>query len=248
MISLSDLETNEFIYFDFETTGLDPKVDRICQIGALLPDGTELDVLVNPESVIPQSAIDCHGITNEMVLSAKYFRDYAELLLKSLAQAKYFVAYNFVFDFQFLQYELHRATGHILRESDFTFIDPYLIFKKAFPHSLANAYKFYFSREFTGMHNAINDIRATKEVFLAQIARHQDLFSKGWSDLESETLGFRKGILGKWFKTEDSKVIFAQGKYKGAVVSISEHNSYLKWILGLDDISLSERAFIGNLL
>jgi DNA polymerase-3 subunit epsilon len=247
MFSASELNPNEFIYFDFETTGLDPKADRICQIGAILPDGTELDVLINPGCSIPQSAIDCHGITDEMVSSASYFNEYAELLLKSLAQAKYFVAYNFVFDFQFLQYELHRATGHILKEADFTFIDPYLIFKKAFPHSLANAYKFYFAKEFKGMHNAINDIRATKEVFIAQMEKHSELFSSGLEKLESETLGSRKSILGKWFKTEDSKIIFTQGKYKGLAIA-SEHNSYLKWILGLDDITLSEKVFIESLL
>lgn len=247
MLSKLEINPSEFIYFDFETTGLDPKADRICQIGALLPDGSELDVLINPECVIPQSAIDCHGITNEMVESAKYFRDYAELILKSLAKVKYFVAYNFVFDFQFLQYELHRATGHIIKEADFTFLDPYLIFKKAFPHSLANAYKFYFAREFHGNHNAMNDIKATKEVFLAQLEKHPDLFKDGFAKTEAETLGNRKNILGKWFKTEDSKVVFAQGKYKGLMVA-AEHNSYLKWILGLEDITLSEKVFIESLL
>jgi len=97
------------------------------------------------------------------------------------------------------------------------------------------------------MHNAINDIRATKEVFVAQMEKHAELFSDGLEKLESETLGSRKNILGKWFKTEDSKVVFTQGKYKDLAVA-SEHNSYLKWILSLDDITLSEKVFIESLL
>jgi hypothetical protein len=97
------------------------------------------------------------------------------------------------------------------------------------------------------MHNAINDIRATKEVFIAQMEKHSELFSGGLEKLESETLGSRKSILGKWFKTEDSKIVFTQGKYKGLAIA-SEHHSYLKWILGLDDITLSEKVFIESLL
>ena len=47
MLSKLEINPSEFIYFDFETTGLDPKADRICQIGALLPDGSELDALIS---------------------------------------------------------------------------------------------------------------------------------------------------------------------------------------------------------
>ena len=157
------------------------------------------------------------------------------------------MAYNYVFDFQFLQYELYRATGHIISESDYIFVDPYLIFKKAFPHTLANAYRFYFKNNFEGNHTAIHDIRATKDVLLAQAENHTDLFSEGLESLEKNIIGVRKSILGKWFNLENGKIIFAQGKFKGKVIA-AEHRSYLEWIYGLEDITLSERVYIKNFL
>ena len=240
-------DSSDFFYIDFETTGLDPKSDRVCQIGAILPDGSELNTLINPDCDIPQESTECHGISNEMVKDAPLSKDVAEQLLKTLAQTKYFVAYNYVFDFQFLQYELYRATGHIIKESDYVFIDPYLIFKKAFPHTLANAYRFYFQENFEGNHTAINDIRATKDVLLAQAKNHPDFFENDLQKVEAKTVGARKNIIGKWFKTENDQIIFAQGKFKGKVVS-KEHSNYLQWIYGLEDISLSELTFIKDLL
>ncbi len=238
-------DSQDFFYVDFETTGVDPKSDRIVQIGAILPDGTEMDVLVNPQCDISADSTECHGITNEMVKDAPIFSEYAEKLLKILGQTKYFVAYNYVFDFQFLQYELYRATGHIISESDYVFVDPYLIFKKAFPHTLANAYRFYYKKNFEGNHNAINDIRATKDVLLAQAKSHGELFEKGLDGLEKDVIGARKAILGKWFNSENGKIVFAQGKFKSKIVA-AEHRSYLDWIYGLEDITLSERVFIKN--
>ena len=39
-------DSKDFFYVDFGTTGVDPKSDRICQIGAILPDGSELFTLL----------------------------------------------------------------------------------------------------------------------------------------------------------------------------------------------------------
>ena len=66
-------DSKDFFYVDFETTGVDPKSDRICQIGAILPDGSELDTLINPECDISSESTECHGITNEMVKRCSYF-------------------------------------------------------------------------------------------------------------------------------------------------------------------------------
>src|SRR5580704_9975485 len=70
-------ELDEFVVFDFETTGLSPwGGDEVIEIGAMKIFGNELDEsnffhsLVNPKRLISQEASRINGITNEMVAGA----------------------------------------------------------------------------------------------------------------------------------------------------------------------------------
>lgn len=235
------------IFIDLETTGLNPANDRICQIGAILPNGEEIDTLINPQVPIPQATTEIHGITNDMVKTAPLLKDVAPQLISALQEAEIFVAYNFVFDFQVLQYELLRAAQYSLDESDFTFIDPYKIFRKMFPHNLSNAYHFYTGKIMEGAHSAILDVRATREVLAKQAEIYQELFAKSPKEIETYTIG-DTSMIGKWFeKIADNKFKFKQGKFRGAVVG-PEHKDYLKWIYGLEDTSFSEKRYISSFL
>ena len=236
----------KLLFIDLETTGLQPHKDRICQIGAILPDGKEIDWLINPECKIPEKTTEFHGITNEMVKDAPKFADVAEDLVKALEATDCFVAYNFMFDFQFLQYELHRNTGYKLKEQDFIFLDPYKIFKKMYPHTLSNAYKFYTGKDIENSHNAMVDIRCTKEVLEGQNQKYPDLFAQGLKHVEKETIG-EISILGKWFTQKDNLIYFSQGKHKNEVVDMNKHHSYLQWIASLEDTTLSEKNYIDDL-
>lgn len=232
------------IYVDLETTGLNPNQDRVCQVGIILPNGKEIDVLVNPEIPISPSSTALHGITNETVKNAPKFIDIANELITGLEEAEIFVAYNFTFDFQFLQNELFRTVHYELLESDFNFLDPYKIFRKMFPHNLANAYYFYTGKKIEGAHGAINDIRCTKEVLDKQKEIYSELFTQPIKEIEKITIG-DTSIIGKWFNCEDGIVCFKQGKYRGEVVTIN-HVDYLRWIYSLEDVTMSERRFISS--
>lgn len=232
----------QHIYIDLETTGLNPNTDRICQLGVILTDGTEINSLINPKMQIPQATTDLHGITNEMVKDAPGFEELAGQLVDHLEAAEVFVAYNYAFDFQFLQNELFKTVQYELKESDFVFLDPYKIFRTMFPHNLSNAYKFYTGQEMQGAHSAIHDIRATKVVLEAQETQYPDLFAKGLKEVERITIG-DTSILGKWFKAQDDLISFKQGKHRGETVA-KIHKDYLKWIYSLEDITMSERRFI----
>lgn len=234
------------LFVDLETTGTDINEDRVCQIGMILPDGREYETLINPGIPIPKAATDIHGITDELVESAPSFSAVADLVINALKEADCFVAYNFIFDFQFLQAELFRAKKHILKEGNFVFIDPYKIFKKMFPHNLSNAYRFYTGKELEGLHTAIGDIRATKEILEKQKERYTDLFSLPYKEIEARIIG-DTSILGKWFQTKDKVVYFQQGKYKGEAINESHHD-YLKWVYSLKDSTLSEKRYIDELL
>lgn len=61
-----------FVIYDTETTGLDPKTNRIVSIAASR-DGAEFSTLVNPGVQIPWSATRVHGITNAMASTAPFW-------------------------------------------------------------------------------------------------------------------------------------------------------------------------------
>ncbi len=235
------------LFIDLETTGVDAVKDRICQIAIINVDGTEYSSLINPERVIPDEATKIHGITNAMVLDAPKFGEVAERVRDMLAAADHFVAYNGIFDFQFLQTELNRTIGFDLNERNYTFVDPYKIFRKMFPHNLSNAYHYYTGKPLENAHNAIVDIRATREILEQQETKYPELFSQGYEQVAKETIG-STSVLGKWFEMkEDQAIYFKQGKHKGEKVSLA-HDGYLKWINGLDDSTVSERRYINEIL
>ncbi|NEP38423.1 MAG: 3'-5' exonuclease [Okeania sp. SIO2H7] len=92
------LDSQDFIIFDTETTGLDDP--EIVEIAAIAPDGKVLlNTLVKPQSKIEEGAIAVHGITEEMVAIApswdKVFPDF-----QILGKGKMLLSYNLDFDFE----------------------------------------------------------------------------------------------------------------------------------------------------
>lgn len=235
------------IFVDLETTGLDPQHDKICQIGILLPDGSEWESLINPGIQISPEAFAIHGINNDKVKDAPTLNQIAPRLIQVLESAEIFVAYNYVFDFIFLQKELFQANGYFLNEKKYIFIDPYRIFKKMFPRNLSNAYKFYTGKTFEKAHNAIEDIKATREILEKQKEFYPDFFAKSLAEISQLSAG-DTSILGKWFEKNDKgDYNFKQGKYKGETLSL-QHRDYLRWIYKLEDTTLSEKFFIDSFI
>ncbi|MFN3342748.1 MAG: exonuclease domain-containing protein [Flavobacteriales bacterium] len=103
-----------FSIIDIETTGLDPKRDRITEIAIVLHDGLTVverySTLIHPERSIPQTISRITGITNEMVAEAPKFYEVAKKILE-LTRDKIFVAHNVEFDFRFIQEEF-RSLGY----------------------------------------------------------------------------------------------------------------------------------------
>src|SRR5688572_8314967 len=97
---------------DLETTGGQPAVDRVTEIGVIEVDGFEVtsewSTLVNPGTAIPPPIQALTGITSEMVAAAPTFRELAGELYDRLA-GRVFVAHNARFDYGFLRREFERA-------------------------------------------------------------------------------------------------------------------------------------------
>ena len=101
---------DSLVFVDLETTGANPVVDRITEIGIVeLVDGEarQWSTLVNPEADIPVFIQQLTGITPEMVADAPTFADLAEDVLARLS-GRVFVAHNARFDYGFLKNAFQR--------------------------------------------------------------------------------------------------------------------------------------------
>ncbi len=97
-----------FAIIDVETTGLNPRKDKITEIAILLYDGKKIydsyETLVNPEIQIPYTISQLTGIQNTMVKSAPKFYEIAKKIIQ-LTEGKIIVGHNVRFDYKFLQKE-----------------------------------------------------------------------------------------------------------------------------------------------
>ncbi|MGN0689922.1 MAG: exonuclease domain-containing protein [Oscillospiraceae bacterium] len=99
-----------YMAIDFETTGLNPKTDRIIEIGAVLfVNGKPADTfstLVNPGISIPARATEINHISNAMVMSAPSesvaFSQFVDFLGNALNSKTILCAHNSDFDMHFL--------------------------------------------------------------------------------------------------------------------------------------------------
>ena len=106
------LDSLEYVVYDMETTGLSCKYDSIIEFGAVrMRDGAVVDTLqmfIRPPEPIPAYITAKTKITNDMVRSAKSFRDAAQQIVEWIGDAV-LVAHNASFDYHFLNEELQRA-------------------------------------------------------------------------------------------------------------------------------------------
>ena len=88
---------------DLETTGLNPRTDKIIEIGALLvEDGEIFSTFVSPgRKLLPQTT-EITGITDEMLEHAPVFADIAEKLLAFLGE-HVLLGHSIISDYAFLK-------------------------------------------------------------------------------------------------------------------------------------------------
>ncbi len=96
-------------FVDLETTGLDPKNDRVMEVGVLVvEDGhqvAEYNQLVNPGISEDQiSTLEMTGINYDEISHAPRFDQLGEEILQ-LMHSSLFVAHNAKFDYEFLREE-----------------------------------------------------------------------------------------------------------------------------------------------
>lgn len=231
---------NPIIFFDLETTGVDPAKDRIVEISMvkIMPDGRrEVKTRrLNPEMPIPPAATAVHGITDDDVKNEPVFRAVAKSLAAYIDGCD-FAGYNSnKFDIPVLAEEFLRA-GLDVDLKRHKFIDVQNIFHKMEQRTLVAAYKFYCGKELNDAHSAEADTLATCEVLEAQLDRYADTLENDVDFLaEFSERGKSADYAGRILYDDKGEEIFGFGKHKGRSVAqvFRDEPSYYAWMMNGD--------------
>ena len=101
-------------FVDVETTGVDPRTDRITEVGVVTVDPVRVEewsTVINPLTRRQERPVAPHEITDSMRGEAPRFRDIAPDLARRL-DGRLLIAHNARFDHGFLRTEFDRAGIH----------------------------------------------------------------------------------------------------------------------------------------
>jgi DNA polymerase-3 subunit epsilon len=235
--------TRPIVFFDLETTGLLPELDRVIEISLMkiFPDGKtfKLTQRFDPEMKIPAESSAIHGILNEHLAGQPRFADKASELYDIYDGADLGGYAMHRLDIPLLTKEFERAGLRFSAEGR-RMVDVSVIFREKERRDLKSAYKFYCGKELIGAHGAEADNDATYEVFLAQLQRYPDL-PKDVAGLHAFCTATdpcnvdREGKL-MW---RDGEAFFNFGKhrYKSLAEVCKLDSDYLDWIINKGDFA-----------
>ena len=226
------------ISLDLETTGLDPKTDRIMELGMVIlyPGGEqkEFECFINPGIPIPPDATRATtnearptGITNAMVADAFPFSHYAPNLAENLGNAD-FIGFNIrQFDLPFMHYELVRAGYPNVGLRNAKVIDCMKIYHEHKRRDLTQAVRDYLNEQHDG-HGALIDAKNTLRVALQQLEQHKlPRTPAAIHDLFFGDTGDR--VAGGMFIWKGDELLVNFGKFKDTPLK-KLGRSYLEWI------------------
>ena len=174
------LKETTFVVIDLETTGGAPHLGAgITEIGAVKVRGGEVlgefKTFIDPQHPIPGYITDLTGITDEMVFQSPTIREVFPSLLEFMgpASSTVLVAQNAPFDLSFLTFA---ARAHGFEWPAFPVLDTAIIARKVLsrdevPNCKLGTLAAFFGTETTPNHRALDDARATVDVFHGLIER-----------------------------------------------------------------------------
>jgi len=223
------------VFFDLETTGLNPQTDRIVEICVikLNPDGTrEVKTRrMNPTIPISPESTVITGISDEDVKDCPTFKQLAKGIADFMQDCD-ISGYNILrFDIPMLQEEFKRA--HVpFSMKGIEVVDVQRIYHKMEPRTLEAALKYYCQQEHTGAHAAEDDVIATINVLEGQLEMYQEL--------ENDVPKLAKFCKdARWVDNagrlhwSDGEVAIGFGKKQGMLLKdlVKKDKGYLEWIL-----------------
>ena len=181
----------KLFFFDTETTGVNPYFDRIIQFGGIFgeydPENEtftqrfEINQYINIPWNIPPEASKIHGIYKQDLENYAMMDSYIMGFLWCIQEADFVIGHNVDFDKNMLKAEAKRY--HIDFPSDqVKWLDTMKSSTWLIPGSkkrpkLQELYTFLYGKPFDWAHDAMADIRATKNCFL-QLIKSTNLFDQ----------------------------------------------------------------------
>lgn len=175
---------DHIIVIDTETTGIDPKMDEIIELGAVRLSSNssapeiELNQLVqlSANKTLPSLITDITGITASEIETLGISKKAAGIQLQNILQCTkpLVVAYNAQFDLNFIYFFLRRLGLENVLKS-ISLLDALTIYKDRhpYPHKLSDAIAYY-SLCTQNTHRAIDDAKATLELLCAMESEYND--------------------------------------------------------------------------
>ncbi|MEM7070530.1 MAG: DNA polymerase III subunit epsilon [Pseudomonadota bacterium] len=171
------------IVLDTETTGLNPEhaeePDRIVEIGCVeledkVPTGEVFHCYINPERLMPISAFQIHGLSDQFLADKPLFAQIVDPFLKFIGDAP-LVIHNAAFDMRFINSELKRIQMSTIPMS--RSIDSLQLARSKFPGKSANldalCKRFKIDLSERQKHSALLDAKLLAAVYLELVGGKQ---------------------------------------------------------------------------
>jgi DNA polymerase-3 subunit epsilon len=167
-----------FIVVDVETSGLDPRQDRLLSIGAVTVDSLRLDTGASYETILRRDErserenILIHGIGPQAQAAGEEPEEVLMQFLEFAGKAT-LVAFHAAFDRSMLDRDLRETLGVRLSNAwiDLAPLAPALVPEARLPRAGLDEWLAYFSLRAHARHRAVDDAMATGELFLILLKR-----------------------------------------------------------------------------
>jgi DNA polymerase III subunit epsilon len=166
---MGKLEEETFVCIDCETTGLDPKADRIIEVAVarftLSEVLEEMESLIDPQCEIPESSIVIHHIKPEMVKGKPTIDKVLPNLIK-IIENHIIIGHGVNFDIEIIACAADRAgIAHKLRSNKSLDTLRMARLYGDSPNNSLEQLRMHFNIPLEGAHRAMNDVIVNREVF-----------------------------------------------------------------------------------
>lgn len=166
---MKDLNKEVFVCLDCETTGLDPKVDKVIEVAVIKFTLEEViekyETLIDPGCLIPESSTKIHHITDEMVKGMPTLNEVVPYLLQFIGKTP-LVGHGIKFDVELIALAAEAAS--IPTTIRFNKQIDTLRLARLYGESPINSLEVlrkHFNVPEEGAHRAMNDVVVNAEVF-----------------------------------------------------------------------------------
>lgn len=181
--------TDSYVCLDLETTGLEPKKDKIIEIGAIRVEKGQvtdrLETFVNPDRKLEDRIMELTGIRNEQLIDAPYIKDILPEFL-DFVKDSVLLGHSILFDYAFIKREAVNERISFERKG----IDTLKIARKFLPE-LESRSLVFLCRHFGivhSAHRALADAEATHALY----GKLAELYYEGHEkDFEPHQLKYR---------------------------------------------------------